>query len=141
MKAVVVRNYGELDEVTIEDVPVPAIEPAEVLVQVEAASVNPLDVKLISGNLKAFFPLMPPYIIGTDLSGTVVEVGSLATRWKKGDRVFAHFEPAPGQGDQYSRVGALAEFAAVPAVHVAQVADNVELTVSAGIPTAAGTAW
>lgn len=141
MKAVRIHHYGSIDNAVLEEIPVPKIGLDEVLVQVEAASINPLDVKLISGNLHAYFPLTMPYAVGTDLSGTVVEAGLLAARWKKGDRVIARLEPGPGLGKQYSRGGAFAEFAAVPAQHLAVAPLELDLGASAGLPTAAGTAW
>jgi NADPH:quinone reductase-like Zn-dependent oxidoreductase len=71
MKALRIHKYGKIDSVVLEEIPVPEVGLDEVLVQVEAASLNPLDVKLISGNLHAYFPLNMPYSLGTDLSGTV----------------------------------------------------------------------
>jgi len=141
MKAIRTHQYGSIDNAVLEEIPVPKIGLDEVLVQVEAASINPLDVKLISGNLHDYFPLTMPYAIGTDLSGTVVEVGPLATRWKQGDHVIARLEPGPGLGKHYSRGGAFAEFAAVSAQHLAAAPSKLDLGASAGLPTAAGTAW
>jgi NADPH:quinone reductase-like Zn-dependent oxidoreductase len=145
MKAVRIHQYGEIDTVSLEDVRVPEIGPSEVLVKIEAASVNPLDVKLIRGVLREYFPLTLPYALGTDLSGTIARVGRLAVRWKEGDRVFARLEPGTGNGNEYEyeygRGGAFAEFAAVPARHVAAAPAKQDLGLSAGLPTAAATAW
>lgn len=140
MKAVRIHQYGSID-VVIDDVPVPEPRLDEALVKVEAASVNPLDVKLISGALHTYFPLKMPYAVGTDLSGTVVESGRLAARWKKGDKVIGRLEPGPGEGPHYSRGGAFAEFVNVPARHLAPAPLKIDLAESAGLPTAAGTAW
>ncbi len=141
MKAAIVTKYGSVADVAVQEVKVPKIRAAEVLVQVEAASVNPLDVKIISGQMQSFFPFSTPYIAGTDFSGTIVEVGASATQWTKGDRIFGRLEPAPGDSIQFSRTGALAEFVAVPAVYLAHVPEAVELANAAALPTAAGTAW
>ncbi len=141
MKALRVHKYGNIDSVVLEEIPVPEVGLNEVLVQVEAASINPLDVKLISGNLHAYFPLNMPYSVGTDLSGTVVSAGPLAVRWKKGNRIIARLEPGPGPGAWYSRGGAFAEFAVVPAQHLAAAPSQLDLAASAGLPTAAATAW
>jgi len=141
MKAVRIHQYGSIDDVVLDDVPLPELEPDEVLVKVEAASVNPLDVKLISGNLHAYFPLKMPYAVGTDLSGTVVDSGRLGVRWKEGDKVIGRLEPGPGNGSHYSRGGAFAEFAVVPARHLTSAPSTIDLAESAGLPTAAGTAW
>jgi NADPH:quinone reductase-like Zn-dependent oxidoreductase len=69
MKAVLLKEYGGIDGIDFEEIPAPEIASNEVLVRVETASVNPLDVKLISGNLRAYFPLALPYPLGTDLAG------------------------------------------------------------------------
>jgi NADPH:quinone reductase-like Zn-dependent oxidoreductase len=141
MKAVRIHQYGPVEDVALDDVPFPEVGLDEVLVKVEAASVNPLDVKLVSGSLHVYFPLKMPYAVGTDLSGTVVESGRLSARWKKGDRVIGRLEPGPGNGPQYSRGGAFAEFVSAPARHLARAPAKLDLADSAGLPTAAGTAW
>jgi len=141
MKAVRIHQYGEVDTVALEDIRVPEIGPSEVLVKIEAASVNPLDVKLIRGVLHEYFPLTLPYAVGTDLSGTIAQVGRLALHWEEGDRVFARLEPGPGSGNEYGRGGAFAEFASVPARHLASAPGKLDLGLCAGLPTAAATAW
>lgn len=139
MKAVRIHQYGSIDNAVLEDISVPKIGLDEVLVQVEAASINPLDVKLISGNMQDYFPLTMPYTVGTDLSGTVVEAGLLAARWKQGDRVIARLEP--GSSLNKHRGGAFAEFVVVPAQLLTAAPTKLDLATSAGLPTAAGTAW
>ncbi|GAP96874.1 NADP-dependent oxidoreductase [Leptolyngbya sp. NIES-2104] len=139
MKAVRIHQYGSIDNAVLEEIPVPTIGLDEVLVQVEAASINPLDVKLISGAMKDYFPLTMPYTVGTDLSGTVVEAGLLAARWKQGDRVIARLEP--GSSLNKHRGGAFAEFVVVPAQLLTTAPTKLDLATSAGLPTAAGTAW
>lgn len=141
MKAAVVTQYGSVADVVVQEANFPEVAADEVLVQIEAASVNPLDVKLISGQMQGFFPLSTPYIAGTDFSGVIAEVGSQVTQWKKGDRVVGRLEPASGDGTRFCRTGALAEYVAVPAVHLAHVPESVELSTAAALPTAAGTAW
>lgn len=139
MKAVQIYQYGSIDNAVLEEIPVPEIGLDEVLVQVEAASINPLDVKLISGDMKDYFPLTMPYTVGTDLSGTVVEAGLLAARWKQGDRVIARLEP--GSSLSQHRGGAFAEFVVVPAQLLTTAPTKLDLATSAGLPTVAGTAW
>lgn len=139
MKAVLLKEYGGIDGIVFEEIPVPQIATNEVLVRVETASVNPLDVKLISGNLKEYFPLILPYTLGTDLAGRVSRVGGLVSRWKEGDRVIARLEPGAGLGHAFGRGGAFAEYVAVPAHQLAPA--PVEVNTSAGLPTAAATAW
>lgn len=139
MKAVRIHQYGSIDNAVLEEIPAPKIGLDEVFVQVEAASINPLDVKLISGDMKDYFPLTMPYTVGTDLSGTVVEAGLLAARWKQGDRVIARLEPSSSLNKH--RGGAFAEFVVVPAQLLTTAPTKLDLATSAGLPTAAGTAW
>ncbi len=141
MKALRIHQYGSIEAAVLDDISVPKPCLDEVLVKVEAAGVNPLDVKLITGSLQAYFPLKMPYDLGTDLSGIVVEAGLLAARWKKGDKVIARLEPGPGNGSHGGRGGAFAEFAVVPARHLTAAPATLDLAESAGLPTAAGTAW
>ncbi len=131
MKAARIHGYG-VDPV-MEDVPVPEAGPDQVLVRVKAASLNPLDVKLQSGAMHGFFPLVFPYTLGTDLTGTVERTGSDVTGWQAGDAIVARLDPTSG--------GAVAEFALLPANYLAVAPKAVSLDDAAGIPTAAGTAW
>ena len=114
-------------------IPVPEVGPDEVLVRINAAGINPLDVKLQSGHVKQFFPLSFPYTMGTDFAGTVERVGTLAARWKPGDKVVARLDPTRG--------GALAEFAALPATYLAAAPARISLAQAAGAPTSAATAF
>lgn len=139
MKAVRIHQYGSIDNAVLEEIPASKIGLDEVLIQVEASSINPLDVKLISGDMKDYFPLTMLYAVGTDLSGTVVEAGLLAARWKQGDRVMARLEP--GSSLNKHRGGEFGEFAAVPAQLLTTAPTKLDLATSAGLPTAAGTAW
>jgi NADPH:quinone reductase-like Zn-dependent oxidoreductase len=133
MKAARIHAHGSIEDAVIEDVPTPELGTDEVLIRVAAASVNPLDLKLIKGVLAAYYPLTFPYALGTDLAGTVERAGPLAARWRPGDKVIARPDPVRG--------GAFAEFAVVPASQVATVPDGLSLDEAAGLPTAAGTAW
>jgi len=131
MKSIRIAGYGATP--ALDEVPIPDIGPDDVLVRVKAAGFNPLDVKLQSGAVHDFFPLTFPYAVGTDLSGTVEQVGSSVSRWHAGDYVVARVDPLSG--------GGFAELAAVPAALVAAAPKTTSLNDAAGIPTAACTAW
>lgn len=131
MKAVRIHDHN--DPPAVEDVAVPACGADDVLVRVWAAGLNPLDVKLMRGVMRQFFPLSFPYTLGTDVAGVIEEVGANVTGWRKGDKVVARTDPAAG--------GAIAELAAVPAAYVAAAPSVLPLDEASGIPTAAGTAW
>lgn len=111
----------------------PEIGADEVLVRVEAAALNPLDVKLQSGALRGMMPLSFPYALGTDLAGTVERAGPLAGRWHEGAKVVTRLDPAKG--------GAMAEFAVVPVVQLAAAPATISMQEAAGVPTTGGTAW
>ena len=69
MKAVVLHEYGAPSKLIYEDFPDPVAAEGQVLVRVAASSVNPIDFKLRSGAMKAFWPLELPTILGRDISG------------------------------------------------------------------------
>ena len=88
MKAVLLHGYGDISELSYEDVPVPRAAAGEVLVKTIAVSINPIDWKLRRGDLKEMMPLEFPTILGRDLSGEVVALGEGVDGLKVGERVF-----------------------------------------------------
>jgi len=87
MRAAVLSRYGDLDGLEIRDVPEPTVGPGKLKVRIAASSLNPLDVKLVSGALKAWFPLQLPAILGFDAAGEVVELGPGVSGFRVGDKV------------------------------------------------------
>ena len=87
MKAVQMHGYGGVDQLRYEDVPVPKPGAEEILVKVSATSVNPIDWKIRRGDLKDRMPLRFPVILGRDVAGEVVEIGSNVTNLKRGQQV------------------------------------------------------
>jgi len=87
MKAVLVRGYGDVNQLFYGDTPDLKPGPGEVLVRMSATSINPIDWKLRRGDLKALMPLQFPAILGRDLAGEVVGLGVGVTTRKIGDRV------------------------------------------------------
>jgi NADPH:quinone reductase-like Zn-dependent oxidoreductase len=88
MKAVLLRGYGDVSQLSYEDVPEPLVAAGEVLVKTIAVSINPIDWKLRRGDLKEMMPLEFPTILGRDLSGEVVALGEGVEGLKVGERVF-----------------------------------------------------
>ena len=76
MKAIVVHNYGGPEVLKFEDYPDPVAGSGEVLVRVAATSVNPIDYKRRAGLMKDYYPIIFPGLMGVDIAGTVVTVGS-----------------------------------------------------------------
>ncbi|WP_042415343.1 NADP-dependent oxidoreductase [Streptacidiphilus anmyonensis] len=103
MKALVAREYTTLDGVAVTDVPQPVAGPGEVLLKVEAAALNPLDLALITGAMKDAFPVEHPLVVGMDAAGTVAEVGQGVTAYTPGDPVLA-FSGSAGSVAEYTVV-------------------------------------
>jgi NADPH:quinone reductase len=82
-----VPAYGAVEDLALSDAALTAPGEGEVAVEIEAASVNPFDLKLLSGQLKDFVPLAFPFASGGDVAGRIIGVGNGVTGYKVGDRV------------------------------------------------------
>lgn len=134
MKAVVLSDWGGPENFSVQDVPKPTIEPDEVLVHVKAFGVNPADFKTRTGNAPYSQQYTHPIILGWDMAGEVVEVGSDVTAFKPGDAVYGMVNfPEPGQ--------AYAEYIAAPAAHLAPKPESLSFDEAAATPLAVLTAW
>jgi NADPH2:quinone reductase len=87
MRAVVCRAWGEVESLTLEDVPAPAPGPGEVLIDVRATAVNYADALLVAGRYQTKPPL--PFSPGLETAGVVAATGEGVTRCARGDRVMA----------------------------------------------------
>ncbi|HSI96272.1 MAG TPA: NADP-dependent oxidoreductase [Methylophilaceae bacterium] len=133
MKALILKRYSKADQIAFADIPRPAIQPDEMLVQVHAVGLNPIDYMIPKGTFKPILRFRLPITMGSDLAGVVVEVGSRVTRFKPGDSVFAStFDLG---------TGALAEFAAVPESAAAIKPENLDFVQAASIPMVGLTSW
>ena len=133
MKAFVVERYGKNDGVRFGEMPEPELRDADVLVRVHAAGVNVLDSKIRDGEFKLILPYRLPLILGHDVAGVVVRVGSNVRRFKLGDEVYAR----PNQ----DRIGAFAEFIAMNEDDVAIKPKALTMEEAASIPLVGLTAW
>jgi NADPH:quinone reductase-like Zn-dependent oxidoreductase len=122
MKAIVLHEYGGPEKLKYEDFDDPKPGPGEVLVRVAAASINPVDWKMRSGEAKARFPVEFPGILGRDVSGVVREIGEGVTGFEPGDRVFALANKT------------YAELCVVKADELAKVPEGIELVHAAALP-------
>ncbi len=102
MKAIALEKYGSADDLELVELPKPKVAPAEVLIRVEAAGVNPVDWKLAAGGLdsmmEAGFPLVP----GWDVAGVVEEVGLDTPEFAVGDEVMAYARKDWAQNGTYA---------------------------------------
>jgi NADPH:quinone reductase-like Zn-dependent oxidoreductase len=133
MKAFILDRYGSADRVRAADMPDPEPREDDVLVQIHAAAVNALDTKLRNGEFKQILRYRLPLILGHDVAGVVVRVGSRVRRFKPGDEVYAR--PADG------RIGAFAEFIAIKEDDVAIKPTALSMEEAASIPLVGLTAW
>jgi NADPH:quinone reductase-like Zn-dependent oxidoreductase len=133
MKAFILDRYGSADGVRTGDTPDPELREDDVLVQVHAAGVNLLDSKIRKGEFKRILPYRLPLILGHDVAGVVVRVGSRVRRFARGDEVYAR--PADG------RIGTFAEFIAIKEDDVAIQPKTLTMEEAASIPLVGLTAW
>ncbi len=98
MRAMVIDGYGGADRLRPDERPDPVPGPGELLVDVRAASVNPVDWKIRRGDLKLILHLRFPYIPGGDIAGEVAAVGPGVTRFRPGDAVVAFVDLKRGGG-------------------------------------------
>lgn len=102
MQALTANDYGPPAELTVGEAADPQPGPGQVLVAIEAAALNPFDLKLITGAVRAFSPIEFPYIPGMDGAGTVAAVGGGVTGFVVGDEVFGFFGQTPGTFAEYA---------------------------------------
>ena len=133
MKAFIVDRYGGPERVRAGEMPDPEVGEADVLVQIHAAGVNPLDSKIRNGEFKLILPYRLPLILGNEVAGVVVRAGSRVRRFKPGDEVYAR----PNQ----DRIGAFAEFISIAEEDVAHKPKELTMEEAASIPLVGLTAW
>lgn len=130
MRAMVQREYGAPGVLHPEELPEPALRDTDVLVQVHATSVNPVDTKV---RARATVSREWPLLLGFDVSGTVVRCGPRAPQWKPGDEIYA----APN----LFRPGANAELVAIDARSAARKPESLDHSGAAALPLVSQTAW
>lgn len=133
MKAVCIYGYGGPEVLTYEDAPRPHPRTGEVLIQLHAAGVNPLDWKVREGLLKAEHQSTFPLVLGWDASGVIASVGSEIKRLKVGDEVYCRADTA--------RDGAYAEYIVVEEESVALKPRSIDHVHAAALPMSGLVAW
>lgn len=132
MKAVVMKKYGMPDVLEIANISRPQINDNQVLVEVYASSVNPVDWKIRKGSLKLFIRKKLPCILGGDIAGRVVKVGENVQFFRVGDEVFGKIDIVKN--------GAYAEYVATSASHLALKPQKMNFIEAATLPLAGLTA-
>ncbi|WP_122663391.1 NADP-dependent oxidoreductase [Pseudomonas viridiflava] len=133
MRALVFKRYGKSPDVGFAQVSLPALKPNEVLVEVHAAGINPIDNMIPTGLFKPVLKFQLPAVQGSDLAGVITEVGSGVTRFKVGDAIFASLFDLGN--------GSIAEFAVVPETAAALKPANLDFVQAASIPMVGLTSW
>ncbi|WP_090851603.1 NADP-dependent oxidoreductase [Paraliobacillus sp. PM-2] len=133
MKAVVIQQYGNSD--VLEEMEISKLAPEEnqVLVEVYATSINPIDWKVREGYLKDMIPFEFPITLGWDVAGKIVAKGNGVTDYQVGDEVFAR--PAT------TNRGTYAEYTLVDEALLAKKPTNLTFEEATSIPLAGLTAW
>lgn len=135
MKAMVMRQFGGVEELRIENVAVPTPGEGEILLKTSYAGVNPVDWKIREGFLASALPHQFPLILGWDVAGTVLSVGEGVSQFAVGDRVYAYTRKPTVQWGTYAEFVTVSESAAALTPHTLTDAQ------AAGVPLTALTAW
>jgi NADPH:quinone reductase-like Zn-dependent oxidoreductase len=133
VKAAAIDRYGGNEQVKVRDLPPPVPGPSQVLIDVHAAGVNPVDFKIRGGKLKAVRKVTFPFILGNEVSGVVRAAGPEVKRFKLGDEVFVRLSKLD--------CGAFAEQAVADESLLAWKPPKLSHAEAAGLPLAGLTAW
>jgi NADPH:quinone reductase-like Zn-dependent oxidoreductase len=130
MKAITIQQYGNPDVLREQEIAIPTVSGTQVLVEMHATSINPIDHKIRSGEMQDIFPVQFPHVLGLDIAGVVKAVGSEVTHFKPGDRVY-------GVGSS----GSYAEYTVADEGTLAKISPDHSFTDAGALPIVAITAW
>jgi NADPH:quinone reductase-like Zn-dependent oxidoreductase len=134
VRAFLVDRYGKSGNVLrAGEVPEPEVGAHDVLVQIHAAGVNALDVKIRDGEFKLVLPYRPPFVLGNDVAGVVIRVGAGVRRFQPGDEVYARPDK--------DRIGTFAELISLSESDLALKPERLTMEEAAAIPLVGLTAW
>ncbi|MCU5604317.1 MULTISPECIES: NADP-dependent oxidoreductase [Bacillus cereus group] len=125
MKAMIIDRYGKVP-MRMAEVPTPEIKEYEVLAEIHAASINPIDFKIRDGKVKMLLKYEVPLILGNDFAGVITKVGSKVTRFKVGDEIYAR--------PRKNKIGTFAEYIAIHEDDIALKPKNLSFEEAASIP-------
>ncbi|PET19627.1 NADP-dependent oxidoreductase [Bacillus thuringiensis] len=125
MKAMIIDRYGKVP-MRMAEVPTPEINEYEVLAEIHAASINPIDFKIRDGKVKMLLKYEMPLILGNDFAGVITKVGSKVTRFKVGDEIYAR--------PRKNKIGTFAEYIAIHEDDIALKSKNLSFEEAASIP-------
>ncbi len=135
MKAVFYEQHGTPEVLQVGERPTPDLQDHEVLVEVVATSVNPIDRRLRSGELQEYITRTFPVVPGWDLAGRIMKVGTKVTNWQVGDEVL-------GLAFTWSiQHGSYAEYCPIDAAAITQKPGSISFEQAAALPLVSLTAW
>ena len=133
MRALQIVKYGDIkDSLAFNEVSKPAVQATDILIEVKAAAINPIDKSIILGNLQGLLPIPFPSTSAYDVSGIVVEKGDDVSNFEIGDLVYSRVPQ--------EQMGTIAEYVAVTSEAVSKKPGNISFEEAAGIPLAGLTA-
>ena len=133
MKALQIVKYGELrDSLAFNEVSKPSIQETDVLIEVKAAAINPIDKIIVLGHLQGMLPIPLPSTTAYDVSGIVVEKGDKVKNFEIGDLVYSRVPQ--------EQMGTIAEYVAVTSIAVSKKPGNISFEEAASLPLAGLTA-
>ncbi|UYX50296.1 NADP-dependent oxidoreductase [Bacillus thuringiensis] len=125
MRAMVIDKYGKVP-MRMTEMPTPEINEYEVLAEIHAASINPIDFKIRDGKVKLLLKYKMPLILGNDFSGVIVKVGTKVTQFKVGDEIYAR--------PRKNKIGTFTEYIAIHEDDIALKPNNLSFEEAASIP-------
>ncbi|MGN4425052.1 NADP-dependent oxidoreductase [Bacillus cereus group sp. MYBK30-1] len=125
MKAMIIDKYGKVP-MRMTEMPTPEINEYEVLAEIHAASINPIDFKIRDGKVKMLLKYKMPLTLGNDFSGVIVKVGAKVNHFKVGDEIYAR--------PRKDKIGTFAEYIAIHENDIALKPKNLSFEEAASIP-------
>lgn len=133
MKAMTIKQYGKTIPLELTDLPIPDMGEQDVLVEIHAASINPIDFKIRDGKVKMLLNYKMPLVLGNDFSGKVIQTGSKVSKFQIGDEVYGR--------PRKNRIGTFAEYLSVHEEDVALKPENLTFEETASLPLVGLTTW
>ncbi|WP_340397893.1 NADP-dependent oxidoreductase [Paenibacillus sp. FSL E2-0202] len=125
MKAMIIKKYGN-SPLQLADIPTPAVGDYDVLAEIHAASINPIDFKVRDGKVRTLLKYNMPLVLGNDFSGIVIQVGKNVKKFKIGDEIYGR--------PRKDRIGTFAEYISVHEEDIALKPHNLSFEEAASIP-------
>lgn len=133
MKAVQIIRYSKDINTLLVEKDIPVITDDEVLIQVKASAVNPLDLLIMNGSIKLIQNYKMPVTLGCECSGVIVETGKNVSKFKNGDNVYTKLP--------INKIGAFAEYVAVNQAYIAKIPNRYDFIQSSAAAMAGLTAY